>query len=109
MASNVSLHDLEDFIREKIVEEGWTHSRLSLYFKRIYPGVRGFSVRSIERFCADKGIHKTSRMDGSNLQQVVSEAVRAVSIAQCPSLVRHTHSNIRGLVVCNNNFETCPL
>ena len=79
MAVNMTLQDMEDFIRDKIMMENWTHSRISLYLKRLYPGCRGFSVRSIERFCSDKGIHRTSRLDASNLQEVVSEAIRKVS------------------------------
>ena len=79
MAVNVTLQDMEYFIRDKIMMENWTHSHISLYLMRLYPGCRGFSVRSIERFCSDKGIHRTSRLDASNLQEVVSEAIRKVS------------------------------
>ena len=81
MAVNVSLQDMEGFIRDKITMENWTHSRISLYLKRLYPGCWGFSVRSIERFCSNKGIHKTSRLDASNLQEAVSEAIRTVSVS----------------------------
>ena len=80
MAVSVSLQDMEGFIRDKIIMENWTHSRISLYLKRLYPGCWGFSVRSIERFCSNKGIHRTSRLDASNLQEVVSEAIRKVSV-----------------------------
>ena len=47
-----ALEGLEDYIREEIEKEGMTHSQLSLRLYELYPGVRGLSVRSLERFCA---------------------------------------------------------
>ena len=75
-----SLHDMETFIRDKIAQENWTHSRLCNYLKRRYPNSRGISIRSIQRFCADKDIHKTCRLTTSELDEVVSEAIRTVSV-----------------------------
>uniref|UniRef100_A0A1X7UTI5 Uncharacterized protein n=1 Tax=Amphimedon queenslandica TaxID=400682 RepID=A0A1X7UTI5_AMPQE len=86
MASNISLHDIEDFIKDKIINENWTHYRLSQFLKLRYPSIRGFSVRTIERFCADKGIHRTNRLDDAALEQVVPAAVRTVG----PSYGRKT-------------------
>ena len=37
--------------------------RGSVFLEENHPGQRGFSVQSVERFCSDKGIHKTSRID----------------------------------------------
>ena len=55
------LEGLEDYVREKIEKEGMTHSQLSLRLRELYLGVRGLSVRFLERFCACKSIRKTSR------------------------------------------------
>ena len=55
-----ALEDIEDFVREK-VKSKCTHKQLSNHLKEVFPGQRGFSVRSIERFCAEKEITKTTR------------------------------------------------
>ena len=56
----VTLDSLEMPIRDKIENAKWTHPKLSEFLKASYPGRRGFSVTSIERFCRLKEIHKTS-------------------------------------------------
>ena len=48
-----ALESLEAHVREKIEKEGMTHAKLSVHLCEVYPGVKGFSVRSLERFCAD--------------------------------------------------------
>ncbi len=53
------LEGLEDFVRDKVEKERWTHKQISAFLEGIHPGQRGFSVRSVERFCSYKGIHKT--------------------------------------------------
>lgn len=74
-----SLDDLEDFVRKK-VKAKWTHKQLSEHLQKKFPGVRGFSVRSIERFCSQQSIHKTARIDDSTLDQAVACAVEKVVI-----------------------------
>ena len=79
-----SLDVFEDYIRHKVEVERISHLQLSSDLKARYPGSRGFSVRTIERFCADKGIHKSSRLSSSELEQVVSASVAKVcSKVQC--------------------------
>ena len=56
-ASMDSLDGLEDFVREKVEKDRWTHSKLSEHLQQAYPGEKGFSVRLIERFCSERGIH----------------------------------------------------
>ena len=72
------LDDLEDFIRNKIEKERWTHSRLSDWLQQAYPGEKGLSVRSVRRFCSEKDTHKTSRISGDSLNCVVTEAISKV-------------------------------
>ena len=78
-----SLEELEDFIREKIETERWTHRRLSAYLQQVYCGGRGFSVRSLQRFCSAKGIHKTSRLSAQEIDTAVSDSIAKVSVMFC--------------------------
>jgi len=73
-----SLSGLEDLIREKIEVERWTHEKLSHYLNQTYPQQKGFSIRSIQRFCSDNGIHKTSRLSKDNLDAAVEVAIKRV-------------------------------
>jgi len=73
-----SLQELEDLVREKVEIEQWTHAKLSSYLQQLYPGSRGFSVRSLERFCSTKGIHKISRLCEQEVDTAVSDAIAKV-------------------------------
>lgn len=73
-----ALEGFEDLIRDKIENERWTHKQISTFLMESCPGQRGFSVRSIERFCGNKGIHKTSRIDDRSLDVAVSTATAMV-------------------------------
>ena len=73
-----ALEGLEDYVREKIEKEGMTHYQLSLRLRELYPGVRGLSVRSLERFCACKSIRKTSRPSTQQLDEAVCGAIAQV-------------------------------
>ena len=73
-----ALEGFEDLIRDKIENERWTPKQISTFLMESYPGQRGFSVRSIERFCGNKGIHKTSRIDDRSLDVAVSTATSMV-------------------------------
>ena len=75
-----ALEDQEAFIRSKIEDERWTHKQVNDYLKEHFPGRRGYSVRSVERFCGDKDIHKTSRISDQQLDEAVSTATRMVNI-----------------------------
>ena len=77
-----ALEDFEGFIRDKIVKERWTHKQISAFLEENHPQ-RGFSVRSIERFCSYKGTHKTSRIHDHQLDEAVSSATDMVSIMMC--------------------------
>ena len=78
-----SLDDLEDYIRDKVEQDHLTHSEISERLEARFPGVRGFSIRSVGRFCQEKGIHKTSRLSQAEVEQVVAEGVAKVFILRC--------------------------
>ena len=40
-------------------------------------------VRSLERFCGAKDIHRTSRLEDGEVDQAVSDAVSMVSSVEC--------------------------
>ena len=73
-----ALEELEDTVRDKVVKEGWTYSKLSKHFQELYPGRKSFSVRSLERFCAAKCIHRTSRLKAEQVDTVVAGAIAKV-------------------------------
>ena len=84
-----ALEGLEDLIREKIEQDRWSHAQLSDFLKHSYPGVQGFSIRSIQRFCQEKNIHKTSRVTEQELDEAVSDAVsRVCSLLQYVKLIK---------------------
>lgn len=74
-----SLDNSESFIRRKVEKEGWTHAKLSNHLQGLYPESKGFSVRSLQRFCSEKNIHKTSRLGAQEVDVVVADAVAKVS------------------------------
>ena len=73
-----ALDGLKDFIRDKIEKHRWTYRQLSNHLLQAYPGERGFSVRSLQRFCAANDIKKTARISDSALNQVVTDAIAKV-------------------------------
>ena len=78
--------DVESFIRTKIEGENFTHQRLSDSLQKIFPGQKGFSIRSLQRYCASKDIHKTSRLNKNDLDEIVEESVNEVCIFMCNAL-----------------------
>ncbi len=72
------LENFESLIRQKVEKERWTHKQISDFLKRRYPGVRGLSVRSIERLCCSKNIHKTVQILERELDDIVCTAVSKV-------------------------------
>lgn len=55
MASFSEIAD-ENFIRY-MVYRGATHAAISKHYQDMYPRMRGLSVRSVRRYCKEKGIH----------------------------------------------------
>ncbi len=85
----VQLHDLclgklrsrksmdEDEIRD-MVHNGSTYREISQLLQRRHPGDRGYSERTIRRFCCDRDIRYRSGLTERDLREVVGRAVREV-------------------------------
>lgn len=73
-----ALDFFEGYIRDKIVKERWTHVKLSVHLQRLYPTMKGLSVRSLQRFCQEKDIHKTSRLKSTEVDAAVADAIAKV-------------------------------
>lgn len=86
-----TLEEFEDFVREKVVIERCTHKQVSDELQQSFPGEKGFSLRSVERFCSKKGISKTSDIDDQDLDEVVASAVLQVK-RHLPNTLRASHS-----------------
>ena len=69
---------MEDFVREKVEKEHWTHSKISEHLQQAYSGLKGFSVQSIERFCRKKEIRKTARLSEQELDEAVAGAISQI-------------------------------
>jgi len=52
---------------------------LKCELQEAFPGKKGFSICSIEKFCAEKEIRKTTDIDDQHLDEAVSRAVSQVS------------------------------
>ena len=74
-----SLDSMEAVVREKIERDRWTYQKLSSHLQQLYPGLKGFSVSSLKRFCNSRNIHKTSRLSSAQVDVVVAGSVAKVS------------------------------
>ena len=75
-----ALDEHEYFVREKIELEGWSHKQVSVELQHLFPGKRGFSLRSVEFFCNERGIKKLTDLDDQQLDGVVSNTVLQVPL-----------------------------
>ena len=73
-----ALEDHENFIREFLGKKESTFEELSEYLQATYPGVRGFSCRSIKRFCSERGIKRRGMVCDEGLDNAVGLAVSEV-------------------------------
>ena len=73
---------LEVYIKERREVQRWSYCEISKDLRNRYPGERGFSTRSLQRYCSENGISKTSKIGDDELDQVVSEAVSMVGYAK---------------------------
>ena len=60
MATLEGLPGIELIIRQRVEEQRKTHQEVS---DELHPGVRGLSRMSVQCFCCQHNIHKTSRLD----------------------------------------------
>jgi len=79
MAARISaLEELEGFVRHRIEVQKFTHKKLQRELHERFPGEKGFSISSIEKFCAQKDIKRTTDIDEQHLDEVISQAVSQV-------------------------------
>ena len=45
------------------------------HLQQLYPGERGYSIRSLERFCQAKDIHKASKLSEQELENLVADNI----------------------------------
>lgn len=105
-----SLEHYENFIREKVEKDRWTYQQISSSLQATHPGLRGFSARSIRRFCSHKDIHKTQRINDQQLDEAVSRAtdmVRNALSSSCRPVTYERH--IASLAPTANSIELYTL
>ena len=61
--------------------EGRTYSEISEELRLTHRSARGFSVRSIERFCEEHSIRRSGRLGKNDLNKIVAAAVTQVCSA----------------------------
>ena len=62
----------------KYRKDGHSYKEISRQLQQMFPYQRGFSERTVRRYCKEHGLEK---MDEAEIDEVVSEAVREVNIA----------------------------
>ncbi|XP_065826874.1 uncharacterized protein [Oscarella lobularis] len=67
----------EDDVRAYIAQ-GFTHDKISDLLTGQFPSVRGFSARSVRRYCKEHDIHWTTPVTDDELQREVEKGVEAV-------------------------------
>ena len=71
-----------EYVKDLVVTQRKTHSEVSLLLKEAYPGRRGFSLRSVRRFCFKNGIHAQNRLSNDELEQYTKEVVARVGMLE---------------------------
>ena len=74
-----SIPDIVNMVSQWVLAERRTHSYISEQLKRMFPSRKGFSVRSVQRFCSLHNIHSTSRLSEADVDKFVKEAVEKVT------------------------------
>ena len=68
---------MEAYIAEirSMVEDGYTHEQISELLQQQSYGERGFSARSVRRFCSEHDIHYRSNLSVQELERVIHNGV----------------------------------
>ena len=71
---------MEVYIAEirSMVEDGYTHEQISEFLQQQSYGVRGFSARSVRRFCSEHSIHYHNNLPVQELDRVIHNGVFTV-------------------------------
>ena len=78
MAPLEGIPDMEKTIRKMVEVDRKSYQQISEELKIDFPGMRGLSARSVQRFCVSNDIHGTSRLGPVELSQVVTSAIGRV-------------------------------
>lgn len=74
-----SLPSADSIIRRMVVEEKRTLSDVCIALREAFPDIsRGLSKRSIRRYCAENGIHSTSRLKDDVIDRLVLTSIQKV-------------------------------
>jgi hypothetical protein len=67
------------YIEQLIYRERKTYHEISELLQRQYPNERGFSERSVRRYCKENGLFKQSGIEGATLDAMVKDVVSKVT------------------------------
>ena len=75
-----ALGDLVDaeWVRNLLQDQNYTMEELAKLLQENFPGVRGCSLRNVQRFCQEHNIKKRTNISDEQLDNVVAEAVAEV-------------------------------
>ena len=65
---------------EQRVAEGSTHKRISQELQVYFPNLKGCSSRSVRRYCKNKDIHRTQRLNTSSLDTLLLWSIGKVRL-----------------------------
>jgi len=89
------METIEKTFINSLLQENHTFKEISEILKQRYPGVRGFSLRSVQRYCHDNGL--TRRISQNAVNEIVSDAVKKVNIVL---IISHFYSILVHFSVC---------
>ena len=70
-----------EYIKDLVITQRKTDSEVSLLLKERFPDKKGFSSRSVRRFCFENGINLRNRLSNDELEQCTRDVVARVSIS----------------------------
>lgn len=76
---------LSELIHREIVVAKKTHAQVAEELQDAFPGERGFSTRSVRRFCDRHDIHSRSQLSEQQIDTAVASAISKVSVYRCCS------------------------
>ena len=78
MAATISTFSTVEEIRN-FIEHGLSYEEISSELELRYPGITGFSTRSIRRFCKENNINKNCTLPKSEKEELIRRSVLQVS------------------------------
>ena len=89
----------------KMILQGMTHREISDLYKNRYPDRRGYSERSVRRFCKLHDLHKPT---GAYLDNIVKASVQEVKRSFCIDSPKQNMVNFTGWTyVWQKNAQRC--